>query len=85
MLDHATLLLAGEHLQHDDDQLSEGGRAERHAVLGHLLHLLRLRGALRVRRHPPPDEGRTSQSSHFKHLSDLTGVTAAQRKKVTNA
>ena len=53
----------GEHIQHDDDQLSEGGRAERHAVVGHLLHLLRLRGALRVRRHPPPDEGRTNQSS----------------------
>ena len=63
-------LFSGEHIQHDDDQLAEGGRAERHAVVGHLLHLLRLRGALRVRRHPPPDEGRT----HFKYLSDLTAV-----------
>ena len=59
----------GEHIQHDDDQLSEGGRAERHAVLGHLLHLLRLRGALRVRRHPPTDEGKPNQ-----YLSDLTVV-----------
>ena len=47
----------GEHIQHDDDQLSEGGRAERHAVVGHLLHILRLRSPLRVRSHPSPDEG----------------------------
>ena len=37
---------AGEHLQHDDDQLTEGRRPERDAVVGHLLHLLRLRGPL---------------------------------------
>jgi len=45
---------SGEHLQHDDDQLSEGRRAERDAVVGHLLHLLRLRGPLRVRHHLAP-------------------------------
>ena len=53
----SNLVFPGEHLQHDDDQQPEGGRAERDAVVGDLLHLLRLRRALRVRHHPAADEG----------------------------
>ncbi len=56
-------ITSGEHLQHDDDQLSEGGRPERNAVVGHLLHLLRLRRALRVRHHPAADEGEDIQEA----------------------
>ena len=57
---HRSFLFAGQHFQHDDNQLSEGGRAERDAVVGHLLHILRFWRALRVRHHPAADEGGTT-------------------------
>lgn len=65
LMRRCTSVFAGEHLQHDDDELAEGRWPQRYAVLGHLLHLLRLRRPLRVRHHLAANEGEdVSQAGH---------------------
>ncbi len=53
---HLHSLYSGQHLQYDNDQLSEGGRVECDAVVGDLLHLFCIRSSVRIRDHPAPDE-----------------------------
>ena len=46
----------GKHLQYHDHQLSQGGRPQRHAVVGDLLHIFCVWCSLRICNNLAPDE-----------------------------